>query len=75
MVKEDDLNGSRVIAVEILPQMPAFDGKSWEEVESYMRNLVDKINAGLPSTHRILKVTVRKEDFKRTGSMKVARNQ
>ncbi len=75
MVKEDDLNGSRVIAVEILPQMPAFDGKSWEEVESYMRNLVDKVNAGLPSTHRILKVTVRKEDFKRTGSMKVARNQ
>ena len=75
MVKEDDLNGSRVIAVEILPQMPAFDGKPWEEVESYMRNLVDKINAGLSSTHRILKVTVRKEDFKRTGSMKVARNQ
>ena len=73
MVKEDNLNGSRVIAVEILPFMPAFDGKPWEEVESYMDALVKKINAGLPSTHRIMKVTVRKEDFKRTGSMKVAR--
>jgi hypothetical protein len=38
-----------------------------------MNALVDKINSTLPSTHRILKVTVRKEDFKRTGSMKVAR--
>ena len=75
MVKEDELNGSQVIAIEILPQMPAFDGKSWEEVEAYMRTLVDKVNATVPSTHRILKVTVRKEDFKRTGSMKVARNQ
>ena len=75
MVKEDELNGTQVIAVEILPQMPAFEGKSWEEIEAYMNELVKKINAGLPSTHRILKVTVRKEDFKRTGSMKVARNQ
>ena len=53
--------------------MPAFDGKPWEEVEKYMKALVDKINATLPSTHQIRKVTVRTEDFKRTGSMKVSR--
>jgi len=53
--------------------MPAFEGKPWEEVTAYMDNLVKKINDTLPSTHRILKVTVRTEDFKRTGSMKVAR--
>ena len=73
MVKEDELNGAPVIAVEILPFMPAFEGKPWEEVTAYMDNLVKKINDTLPSTHRILKVTVRTEDFKRTGSMKVAR--
>ncbi len=73
MVKEDDLNGQTVIAVEILPFMPAFDGKAWDDVLAYMNALVAKINAGLPSTHKILKVTVRTEDFKRTGSMKVAR--
>ncbi|MBR1570586.1 MAG: bifunctional demethylmenaquinone methyltransferase/2-methoxy-6-polyprenyl-1,4-benzoquinol methylase UbiE [Bacteroidales bacterium] len=73
MVKEDELNGSQVIAVEILPLMPAFDSKPWEEVEAYMNNLVAKINANLPSTHQIRKVTVRTEDFKRTGSMKVSR--
>ena len=37
--------------------------------------LVDRINATMPTTHRISKVTVRKEDFKRTGAMKVSRNQ
>ncbi|MBR4739603.1 MAG: AMP-binding protein, partial [Bacteroidales bacterium] len=73
MVKEDELNGNQVIAVEILPFMPAFDGKPWEEVEAYMNALVKKINATLPTTHQIMKVTVRTEDFKRTGSMKVAR--
>jgi len=73
MVKEDELNGSNVIAIEILPFMPAFDGKPWEEVEAYMNQLVAKVNATLPSTHQIRKVTVRTEDFKRTGSMKVAR--
>ena len=73
MVKEDELNGIQVIAVEILPLMPAFEGKPWEEVEAYMKALVDKINATLPSTHQIRKITVRTEDFKRTGSMKVSR--
>ena len=73
MVKEDELNGTQVIAVEILPLMPAFGGKPWGEVEAYMKALVDKINATLPSTHQIRKITVRTEDFKRTGSMKVSR--
>ena len=73
MVKEDNLNGGSVIAIEILPFMPAFDGKPWEEVEAYMKALVDKVNATLPTTHQIRKVTVRTEDFKRTGSMKVSR--
>ena len=73
MVKEDTLEGNPCIAVEILPLMPAFEGKSQGEIEAYMNALVERINATLPSTHRIMKVTVRTEDFKRTGSMKVAR--
>lgn len=71
LVKEDD----GAIAIEILPNMPAFEGKPWEEVEQFFNGLVDRINAELPSTHRVSKVKVRKEDFKRTGSLKVARNQ
>ena len=71
LVKEDD----GAIAIEILPNMPAFEGRSWEEVEAFFKKLVDEVNATLPSSHHITKISVRKEDFKRTGSLKVARNQ
>lgn len=74
IVKEDQLNGQPCIAIEILPQVQAFGEKPWEEIEAYMNQLVADINATLPTTHRISKVTVRKEDFKRTGAMKVSRN-
>ena len=58
--------------------MPVFDdddGKPWDEVVQYFNRLVGEVNATLPTTHRVAKVTVRKEDFKRTGAMKVSRNQ
>ena len=75
LVKEEVVDGNPVIAIEILPQMPAFEGKDWSEVEAFFKKLVDDVNATLPSTHRVTKLTVRKEDFKRTGSLKVSRNQ
>lgn len=68
--QEDDL-----IAIDILPNMPAFEGKEWEDIVKSLEALVDSINATLPSTHRISRVSVRKDDFKRTGSLKVSRNQ
>ena len=49
-------------------------GMEWEDVENYFKNLLAQVNATLPSTHRITKLTVRKEDFKRTGTLKVSRN-
>ena len=70
LVKEDD----GVIAVEILPRMEEFANTPWEEVEKYFNNLLVQVNETLPSTHRIAKLTVRKEDFKRTGTLKVSRN-
>ena len=75
LVREDLSDGAPKVVVEVLPFMPAFEGKPWEEVEAYMNALVLKINGSLPSTHRISKVIVRKDDFKRTGAMKVSRNQ
>ena len=70
LVKEDD----GVIAVEILPRMEEFTGMEWEEVEKYFKDVLAQVNSTLPSTHRIAKLTVRKEDFKRTGTLKVSRN-
>lgn len=72
LVKED---AEGVLAVEILPRPDAVEGKSPEEVHEMFKQIVEEVNASLPSTHRVAKFTVRKEDFKRTGSMKVARNQ
>lgn len=74
IVKEDNVGDSPVIAVEILPRADEFGDAPWEEIEKYFSDLTAEINATLPSTHRISKVTVRKEDFKRTGAMKVSRN-
>lgn len=75
LVKEVWEDGEGVIAIEILPQMTAFEGKTPEEIEAYFRNLVEEINAKMPSVQHISKIIIRKEDFKRTGSLKVARNQ
>ena len=74
LVREDTMDGRQVIAIEILPRMEEFAGTPWEEVEAYFSKLTDEINQTLPTTHRVTKMTVRKEDFKRTGTMKVSRN-
>jgi Acyl-CoA synthetases (AMP-forming)/AMP-acid ligases II len=74
LVKEDLSDGTSAIAIEILPRMEEFADVPWEEVEAYFKNLVAEVNATVPSTHRVTKITVRKEDFKRTGTMKVSRN-
>ncbi len=75
LVKEEEVDGRPVIAIEILPRMEEFGNGPWEEVEAYFKELVGKVNAELPSTHRVIKMTVRHEDFKRTGALKVSRNQ
>lgn len=75
LVTEDEIAGSKCLAIEIFPQLQAFAQTPWEEVEALMNKTVEEVNAKNPTTHRIAKVVVRKEDFKRTGSLKVARNQ
>ncbi len=73
LVKEVEEDGKPMLAVEILPRAEAIEGKTPEEVEAFFKQLAEQVNATLPSTHRVSKVIVRKEDFKRTGSLKVSR--
>ena len=75
-LKADDFEGIKqfvlandVNMVVVGPEDPLVKG-----IYDYFKNLVDEINATLPSTHRVCKLTVRKEDFPRTGAMKVKRN-
>ena len=73
LVKEVEEDGKPILSVEILPRAEAFEGKAPEEVEAFFKQLTEDINATLPTTHRVSKVVIRKEDFKRTGSLKVSR--
>ena len=73
LVKEMEENGRSVLGIEILPRAEAFQGKSPAEVEAFFKDLTEKINDTLPTTHRVSKVIIRTEDFKRTGSLKVSR--
>ena len=75
LVKQEEVDGLPVITMEILPQPAAFAGKNQEEIYAFFKDLVEKVNTELPSTHRVAKFTIRTEDFKRTGSLKVSRNQ
>ena len=67
LAKEGDLNGTPVIALEVLP----IPGKNEEDVMADLK----RINATLPTTMQVSKFILRKEDFKKTGALKIARNQ
>ena len=74
MVREMDMNGNTVVGIEILPYMPEFADCTPEQIEEKLKKVVDEVNAALPPFKRVLKLLVRTEDFKRTGSLKIARN-
>lgn len=75
LVRESTMGGHPVLAIEILPRMEHFANTPWDEVEHFFKELAAEVNATLPSTHRVAQVIVRKEDFPRTGAMKVMRHQ
>lgn len=74
LVSEQKDGDRSIIAIEILPRPQYTEGKSEDVIFEHFKNIVDEVNATLPSTHRISRLTIRKEDFPRTGAMKVKRN-
>lgn len=75
LIKEVDQDGDKVIGVEILPNMERLQGQTPEQMQNTFRDIVDQVNDILPSYMQVLTFSIRTEDFKRTGSMKVMRNQ
>lgn len=75
LISEMEVNGNTVIGIEIIPYMPELEGLTNEEIEKKLQGVVDEINATLPSYKRVLKMVMRTEDFKRSGAMKILRNQ
>lgn len=75
LVSEVKVDDRSVIGIQILPNMPFLEGNSPEEIHAMMEKAVEDINATLPTQWQVRQMTVRTEDFKRTGSLKIARNQ
>ena len=75
LVSEMELNGKGVIGIEILPYAPEAAGMTEEEIRTKLQTIVDEVNSNLPPYKRVLKLVVRAEDFKKTGALKIDRNQ
>ena len=65
--------GRGIIAAKIYPNYQALEKLGYNDVNKAIQNIVDKINANVPPFMRISKITILKEDFKRSGSMKIIR--
>lgn len=75
LVSETELNGKQVIGIEFLPEASAVKNMKEEEIYNLFRQLVNDINKTLPTCKQIAKVSIRKDDFKRTNAMKISRKQ
>lgn len=73
LVKEDELNGKKVIGIEILPNTEAIKDMGEDGIYNLFRHLVADINKTLPTYKQISKISIRTEDFKRTNAMKISR--
>ncbi len=73
LVKEDELNGKKVIGIEFLPDPETFKDMNENDISDTFRQLVADTNKSLPTYKQISKISIRKEDFKHTNAMKIAR--
>ena len=75
LVYAESSEGREVLVVEVLPRAVTVKALGITDVEGYMKERLAEVNAKLPPYQRIQKVIIRDTDFKRTPSMKIARNQ
>ena len=75
LVRPMTVNGHEVIGVEILPYQPVLGTCPPEEAEHRLQGVVDAVNRQLPSQKQVRKLVVRTRDFKRSGAMKILRDQ
>ena len=66
--------GKEQLVLEVLPRMSSVKALGIEDLYSYLKGEVAKINETLPSFERINKIIIRDTDFVRTPAMKIARN-
>lgn len=74
LVYDVNENGKEMLVLEVLPRMTSVKALGIEDLESYLKVEVAKINETLPAFERINKIVIRDTDFIRTPAMKIARN-
>ena len=67
-------NGREILVLEVLPRMTTVKALGIEDLYTYLKGEVDKINETLPTFEKINKLIIRDTDFIRTPAMKIARN-
>lgn len=74
LIYEDkNSQGRGIIATKIFPNYIALKKMGINNPNKAMQDVVDKVNADMPPYMKISKVIVLKEDFKRSGSLKIIR--
>ncbi|MCQ2794860.1 MAG: acyl--CoA ligase [Bacilli bacterium] len=74
LIYEDkNAEGRGIIAAKIYPNYNVLKKLGYDDAEKAIRGVVEKVNSNMPQHMRISKITVLKEDFKRSGSMKIIR--
>lgn len=74
LVYDINENGQEQLVLEVLPRMSSVKALGIDDLQSYLKAEVARINETLPAFERINKVVIRDTDFVRTPAMKIARN-
>lgn len=74
LVREAVIDGRTVLEAEVFPNAPVLAAMQIADPEPAIRGAVEKLNAALPPYMAIQNLVIRKEDFKRSPSMKIIRN-
>ncbi|MBQ8508832.1 MAG: AMP-binding protein [Clostridia bacterium] len=71
--RKDEASGEIAITALIFPDLDQFEGKSQDEIDTAIKDEVNKINRELPSFKHMTAVEVRTEEFEKTTSKKIKR--
>ena len=70
-----DSRDKSIIAVKIFPDYTVLENLGYGDVDKIMEDIVAKVNDTNPPYMQVKKVIILKEDFKRSGNMKIIRSQ
>ncbi|MDD5923550.1 MAG: class I adenylate-forming enzyme family protein [Clostridia bacterium] len=68
-----DESGKHILALEVVLRQTELAKYNTEDINSFAKQELEKVNLKLPTYQRVNKMTIRETDFERTPSMKILR--